>query len=131
LGSGAAPASSIFDPDWARSKHPAQLKLDHLLDEFYDWTFEYGAIHTWVATITLAFDKASALGRPGDVRLWRVETQEKVVEGKRLLGELKELFNGISCSGQTDTSGIWSQAFELTTEIQSAVSCVSTMLVCL
>jgi hypothetical protein len=123
------PTSSIFNPDWTRSKHPAQLRLDCLLDKFYDWTFEYGEIQTWVTAISSTYDKASASGSHADILLWRVETQERVVEGRRLLCELKELFDGLNCSG-LDISDLWSQAFELITEIQSAVSCVSTILMC-
>jgi hypothetical protein len=51
------------------------------------------------------------------------------VEGTRLLCELKVLFCGVACPAPMVLSDIWSQAFELITEIQSAVSCVRTLLI--
>lgn len=97
--------------------------------EFYAWVDEYGPIGMWAENISAGFDDARESVNPGELWRWRAGVQERLVEGKRLLCELKVLFVGSTHADLEGLSVAGSQVFELTTEIQSAISCVYTMLI--
>jgi hypothetical protein len=106
-----------------------QLVINTLQMEFYAWVDEYGPIGMWAENISVEFEDARTSINPGELRRWRASIQERLVEGKRLLCELKAIFVGSTHADSAGLSIIGSQVFELTTEIQSAISCVYTMLI--
>jgi hypothetical protein len=79
--------------------------------------------------ISAGFDDAHVSAQPGEIWHWRMGLQGGLAEGKHLLCKLQVLFISSAHPDPTGLSIIRSQVFELTTEIQLAVSCVCTMLI--
>jgi hypothetical protein len=101
--------------------------IDTLLTDFYAWVDEYGPIRMWASKISVEFDDARAAVKPGELQRWKVGLHERMLEGKRLLRQLQALFVGSTYPDPAGMFIIGSQVFELTTEIQSAISSVCTM----